>query len=110
MYADASGLLEWALTNGPGVRTDAGDALDPFRQKRRLAIATLPQLACTTDSKAWAGTRLAEDIALELVASSLTQESELLGRLHALSRDGEVEAVGHSDDGAGDGGVARIDE
>src|SRR6185503_21372430 len=46
--------------------------------------------------------RLAEVVALHLVASALAQEGLLLGRLDALGDDGQAERLAHRDDGLGD--------
>ena len=46
--------------------------------------------------------RLAEQVALHLVAVVLAQEVELRLGLHALGDHRQAQAVGHGDDGAGD--------
>src|SRR5512134_3053182 len=50
----------------------------------------------------------AEKKALNDVAAVLLQEGELLGAFHALGHDLELQAVRHSDNGLGDGGVLGI--
>src|SRR5437764_1075043 len=52
--------------------------------------------------------RRAEEEALDAIAALLLQELQLLLGLHPLGDDFEVEAVGHGDDGADDGGVAAV--
>ena len=77
--------------------------------RRGLQIGLWQQCAPHLPGKIVDSQGAAEVVPLDLIAIMFLQEQHLLCVLDAFSDDLEVKALGHADDGAGDGGVIRIE-